>query len=135
MTNLSHHLRVLIFVVGVFGLAMLHSCGSGGSDVSNEALNNPLSADAQLEKVQAELPAIQFERAIHDFGPFAKEMWWPRPSNSRILARKISSYKRRVVLVDAQCLFSPKPQLHPVRRMKFGWNSIQRVRVDFKTKA
>jgi hypothetical protein len=68
MTNLSHLLRVIIFVVGVFGIAFLHSCGSGGSDVSNEALNNPLSADAQLEKVQAELPAIQFERTIHDFG-------------------------------------------------------------------
>jgi len=49
-------------------LVFLFACGPEGSKVSNDALNNPLSAESDPEKSKAELPAITFERSEHDFG-------------------------------------------------------------------
>jgi len=68
MSSFSHLRRIFMLVMGIFGTAYLLSCGSGSTDVSHEALNNPLSADTDLDQVKSELPAILFERTEHDFG-------------------------------------------------------------------
>ncbi|MBM3919308.1 MAG: DUF1573 domain-containing protein [Sphingomonadales bacterium] len=55
-------------IISTVLLLMFTACGYGNQEVSNDALNNPLSAEVDKETAHSELPAISFERSVHDFG-------------------------------------------------------------------
>jgi hypothetical protein len=61
-------MRPLIHICCLAIPVFLFACGSESSKVSNDALNNPLSAGSDPDISKAELPSITFERTEHDFG-------------------------------------------------------------------
>lgn len=60
--------RLLSIFFNLAFVIFFSACVSDHAEVSNDALNNPLSADLDPANAQTELPVITFERLEHDFG-------------------------------------------------------------------